>query len=234
MNPKIANLIAIEIGILIGLMSWLTYSRFPSTEPGTEARMQESAATPVTTVAPAFEASNQRPSTVDYSAEREQARLMAERSASLASLQRYYQAIATEPYTRSGLDNSSIAVDTPSYTAAEQPAEDLAPPQTVIYYAQPIQTVVFSNPRRSRDRCRSVPDPGTNRTITHQCPSRENPHQIDTRVVSFPKTDASSPLPPQGVNPRGNVRQTGVTGSQQKRVAGPGSPGAARRSLSVP
>ena len=30
MNPKIANLIAIETGILVGLMSWLTYSHFPA------------------------------------------------------------------------------------------------------------------------------------------------------------------------------------------------------------
>ena len=95
MNPKIANLIAIETGILVGLMSWLTYSRFPSTEPRTSAEMREgivapvAAVAPVTTVAPAFEASNQRPSTVDYSAEREQARIMAERSVSLASLPRY-------------------------------------------------------------------------------------------------------------------------------------------------
>ena len=153
MSPKIANLIAIETGLLVGLMSWLTYSHFPSSEPHPAAGMQESNAASVRTVAPPSEAISQRPSTADYNAEREQARLMAERSVSLASRQRYEQAIATEPYV------SSTAADSPSYAEVNQepavvPTDYLESPQTVIY-AQPI--VVFSNPRRFANRCRSRP-----------------------------------------------------------------------------
>src|SRR5205814_4855237 len=114
MNPKVANLIAIEAGILIGLMSWLTYSHYPSAETRSAAGMQKSNAGSVRTVAPPSEAISQRPSTAEYNAEREQARLMAERSVSLASRQRYEQAIATEPYV------SSIAADSPSYSEVNQ------------------------------------------------------------------------------------------------------------------
>ena len=231
MNPKVANFIAIEAGILIGLMSWLTYSHFPSSEPRTEARMQESNVGPVRTVAPQSEAINQRLSTADYNAEREQARLMAERSVSLASRQRYEQAIATEPYV------SSIAADSPSYSEVNQepavvPTDYLESPQTVIY-AQPI--VVFSNPRRFANRCRSTRPPNcAPPPITHQCPDRRNLHPNDTRVVVGPNISAPPFPPTQGSRARENVRQTGVTGGQQKRTAVPGSAGAGQRSVSVP
>ena len=230
MSPKIANLIAIEIGILVGLMCWLTYSRFPSVEPHAAAGMQESNTGSVRTVAPPSETINQRPSTADYNAEREQARLMAERAVSLASLQRYDQAIATEPYV------SSIPADSSFYPEAEQeqavvPSDYLESPQTVIY-TEPI--VVFSNGRRFGNRFRSTHHPGAvNPTFTRQCPDRRNSHPSDPRIMSGPVV-STPPPPSEGFKPRGPVRQAGVTGSQQKRVAFPGSPGVTRRSLSVP
>src|SRR5205814_8935046 len=156
MNPKVANLIAIEAGILIGLMSWLTYSHYPSAETRSAAGMQKSDAGSVRTVAPPSEAISQRPSTAEYNPEREQARLMAERSVSLASLQRYNQAaVAAEPYV------SSIPADSPSYSEAEQEQavvpSDYASPQSVIYAEQ---FVVFSNRHRFANRCRSTRRPG--------------------------------------------------------------------------
>jgi hypothetical protein len=228
MNLKLANLIVVQFGIFVGVMSWLAYSHLPSAKPRSAAEMQEITA-PIETGAPAFEARNQRPSNVDYSADREQARLMAERSVSLASLQRYDQAIATEPYV------NSIAADSPSYPEAEQEQavvpSDYASPQSVIY-AQ--QIVVFSNRRRFANRCRSTPRPGAvNPTLAHQCPDRRNSHPSDPRVVSAP--NVSTPPPPaEGFKPREPVRQTVVTGIQQKRGTFPGLAGAARRSLSVP
>jgi hypothetical protein len=233
MNLKLANLIVVQFGIFIGVMSWLAYSRVPSAKPPAATEMQEITA-PIATGAPAFEARNQRPSNVDYNAEREQARLMAERS---ASLQSYYRAIAPEPYV------SSIPADSPSYAEAEQePAvvpSDYGSPQSIVY-VQPVQTVVFSNRRPFANRCRSTPHRGAPPTISHQCPDRRNSHPSDPRIVSAPNVsppspNVSTPSPrAEGFKPREPVRQTPVTGSQQKRVAFPGSPGAARRSLSVP
>jgi hypothetical protein len=211
-------------------MSWLVYSRLPSPEPRTAEEMQES------TVAPIFEPRSPHPYAVDYIAGRERAQPA--HKAEATTEQQYYQEIATEPYANSGLNNGSVAVDSPSYAEVDQepavvPSDYPASPQTVVY-AQPVQIVVFSNSRRFVNRCRSTPYPGALRTITHQCPDRGNSHLNDTRVVSCPNVSTPSCPPTQGPRPRGTVRQSGVTGSQQKRVAFPGLPGAARRSLSVP
>lgn len=209
MNPKIANLIAAELGILIGLMSWLAYSRLPSAGPSSQARVPESLAAPVTAVASALVSSNQRPSNVssnsDYSGEREQARLMAERS---ASLQSYYRMIATESNTSSEAESGSVAVETPSYSTADQsavvPAEDYVPLPTFLYYAEPIaiQNVVFANDRSFRNRGRSMSRPGAIGTIPRRCPDRRNPNPNDARIVAHPNPGPPPGQPAQGVRPR--------------------------------
>src|ERR1700730_608224 len=117
MNLKVANLIAVELGILIGLMSWLVYSRFPSTVPRPAAEMRENAVAPVASVS---EQGNQRPDTVDYRPDREQAQPVVEQPA--LTSRRYQQEIAPQPYASSGLENGSIAVDSPSYAEADQEA----------------------------------------------------------------------------------------------------------------
>jgi hypothetical protein len=240
MNPKIANLIAIELGILIGLVSWLTYSRFPSAEPRTSAEMRESSVAPVTAAAPGFQPRSQRPYAVDYSADRERAQPADEQPAQWE--QSYYQSIAPQRYARSAVATDSIAVDSPSYAETyQEPAavssDDLATPQTVVY-SQPIQTIVyqpiqvvgFSNPRRFVNRCRSTPPlNGVPATITHPCPDRGNSHLSDTRVVSGPNVSTPPCPPTQGPRPRGAVSQAVVTGGEQKRVAFPASSGTARR-----
>ena len=231
MNPRIANLIAIETGILIGLMSWLVYSRFPSPEPRTAEETQESTAARFTKVAPVSKPENQRPYAVAYHADRERSRPVEEQPAQLA--QSYYQEIAAQPYANSAPDNGSIAVDSPSYAEVEQeqaavPSDYLESPQTVIY-AQPAQFVVFSNRRRFANRFRSMPLRGVFNPITQQRPDRRNSPLSDPRMVSGPNVSTPSP-PAEGFRPRETVRQTGVTGSQQKRVGSPASPGMARRS----
>ena len=232
MNPKVANLIAVELGILIGIMSWLAYSRFPSAEPRTATRMQEGALNPVATVADVFEPGN----TVDYETDHEPAQPVDEEAAPIAP--EYDQEIVTQPYTSSGLGNGYVAADSPSYAEVDQestvvPPDYMASPQIVVY-AQPTQIVLFSNPRRVTNRCRSIPRHGAVNPITHRCPDRRNSPLSDTTIASGPNVSTPSCPPIQGPRPRGTVRQSVVTGSQQKRVAFPGSPGAARRSLSVP
>jgi hypothetical protein len=237
MNLKVANLIAVELGILIGLMSWLVYSRFPSPEPRTAAEIQENTVAPVATVASVSEPENQRPDTADYRADRERAQPFAEQPA-LTSRRSAQETVAPQPYASSGLENGLIAVDSPSYAEADQEAavgspEYVVSPQTVVY-AQPAQIVVFSNPRRFANRCRSTPRHGAFNPIAHQCPDRGNSPLADTRIVSGPNVSTPSCPPTERFGPRGTVRQSGVTGSQQKRVAFPASPRAALRSLSVP
>src|ERR1700686_152557 len=113
MNLKVANVIAVELAILIGLISWMVFSRLPSAEPGASEEIQESTAEPVATVAPVLEARNEPPATVDSSADRERARRRDEQAAPRS--QEYVQEIAAPPYANAGLENGAIAADSPSY-----------------------------------------------------------------------------------------------------------------------
>jgi hypothetical protein len=230
-NPKIANLIAIETGILVGLMSWLIYSRFPSPEPRTQERPPDS----VVAFAPVFKPGDQRPQAADYSADREGAQPMAEQTAqgardySALAAQLYYQQIAPRRYASSGLENDSIVADAPSSTEmAQAPAElspeDVAAPQTVAYaqptqfVAYPVDTVVFSNSRSFGNRFRSTRHPGALNATTHRRPNRGGPHQNIFEVVpgQIPNAPSCRPIvagqipsapscqPTQGFRPRGN------------------------------
>lgn len=245
MNLKVANLLVVQFGIFIGVMSWLVYSHFQSAEPRIADEMRENGVAPITTVARGFEPGNQRPYAVDYGAERERAQPVDEQPAQWE--QSYYQSIAPRRYARSAVVDGSLSVDSPSYAEPyQEPAvvssDDLETPETVAYSQpiqtivyQPIQVVAFPNRRHFGNRCRPTTPlncaPGT---IRHQPPERRNPRASDTRVVASPNVSTPPGPPTQGFAPREPVRQTGVTGSQQKRVAFPGSPGATRRALSVP
>lgn len=230
MNPKIANLIAIEAGILVGLMSWLTYSRLPSNEARPPAEMRESSVAPVkgaapaTAAAPAFASSNQLSSAGEYSPEREQARLMAERAASLES---YYRTVAAQSYTRSAVQSGSIPADSPSYSEVNQEpaaasADYQTPAQTVIYYAPPITTVVVDNSRPFRNRRSAQRFNGAQPPIARQHPNRIRD--------SFPPPPPV-PLPPR-VKPPGVFSPPVVTGGgQPKKIPLPESPGTSRRQV---
>ncbi len=212
MNLKAANIIVVELGILIGLMSWLAYSRFPSTEPRTAAeKLQESTAAPVATVASVSEPGKQRPSTIDYRTDPEQARLVAEQQA----LTRYQQEIAPRPYASSRAVNGSIAADSLSYAELDQEqavasSEEVASPQTVAYvqptqivvYPQPAQIIVFSNPRRFANRCRSTSHSDVLLPITNRCPDKGESNLNRRGMV--PRRDAGAPScrPIQGFRPR--------------------------------
>lgn len=230
MNPKVANLIAAELGILIGIMSWLAYSRFPSAEPPAAAEVKGRMVNSIPPDAPLLQPRSPRPYTVDYRADRERARPVNEQSASMA--QEYDQEIATQPYANSGLDNGSIAEASPAYTAVDQqpaavPADYQESPQIV--NTQVVQIAAYSNFRGFPNRCRPAHHHGAINPIVQQCPDRGNSPVSGPRIVSGPNVNPPSGPPAQGPRTRGPVRQSGVTGSQQKRVAFPASPGPARR-----
>jgi hypothetical protein len=168
MNPKIANLIAIETGILVGLMSWLVYSQFPSRESRNASEMRERAVSPFAPVAPVVRPRNQLPGTVAYTADGQQVQLVDEYAAQPAPV--YYRTVAAGTYTRPGFNNGTIAVQSPSYAEVDQepaaaPVDYAAYTQPVVYaqptqlvvYNEPAPTVVFSNSRRFPNRGRSIP-----------------------------------------------------------------------------
>jgi hypothetical protein len=193
MNLKAANIIAVELAILIALMSWLVYSRFPPVERRSGTETQESNGAPGAAVAFLSEPGDQRSSTVGYRPD-QQAQLAAEQQA----LIRYQQEITPRRYARAGLMNGVIAADSPSDTEADQEQalvspDDAASPQTVAYvqpaqvveypqpvqtivYSQPSQIVVFSTPRRFANRCRPASHAGALPPMANRCRDSRKPH----------------------------------------------------------
>lgn len=205
MNLKVANLVAIQFGVFIGMMSWLIYSRLPSAEPRTTAEMHERRVTPFTTVSPVFERRNQRPPPVDSETDQERPQPVDEEVAPTA--EEYDQETATQPYTSSGPGNGYVAADSPSYAAVDQEQPVVSPayvgaPQIVVY-PQPLQVVAFSNSRRFANRFRSTLHSGSPMTTDHRRPDRGQ-FRGDEGVAPRAHPDAPSSRPGQGFRPRGN------------------------------
>ena len=181
---KVANLVAIQFGVLVGIMSWLAYSRFESAEPRIAAvEMRKRPVDSVAAVAPISDLGNQLPRALDYGADREQDQPIGEQPAPAAqqysaeavqqytalAAQQYYQQIAPRRYASSRVENRSVAADSLSYAEvnrepavvpadyveSSQPIEYTQPAQ-IVYY-QPVQYVVFSHPLRFAKRCRPTP-----------------------------------------------------------------------------
>lgn len=217
MNLKVANLIAIQLGIFVGIMSWLAYSRLESAEPRIATELQERAVKPVAPAAPGIKADDQRPDAADDRADRDEAPPTAEQPApamhqySEAAVQRYsdlaaqlyYQQIAPRRYVSSGLQNGPVVTEAPSYTEVEQaPAvvADEPAPQTVAYveptqvvvYPQP-QFIVFSNSRRFANRCRPAsPVIGAQMARTHRRTDRSRSHLSGSRDFESPAAPSAA------------------------------------------
>src|SRR5438552_10143675 len=97
MSSKIANLIALELAVLIALMAWLAFSRLPSVRQQTAAEEPERATGSFATVTPILKSRHQRGDGVDYRADR-------------AGTQQ-----EGEPYTNSDLNDGLVTESSPSY-----------------------------------------------------------------------------------------------------------------------
>jgi len=247
MNPKVVNLIALELGVLIALTAWLSYSQFPFRESRSAAKRDVSSGVPAAPPLSDVEAGNQSPDNEVNYADTEQGRRAQE--AQVAAEERYAREIAPKRYVNSTTYNR--AVNAPAYTEAyQQPAvlssdEGTAPqgvvyaqPTQVIAYAEPIQTIVFfNNTRRCRDRERSKHCIGLPPAITPQCPDRRGLQVNHPRIVPPPVAiTPPAPILPVPRSQSVNARQTGATGVQQdatqpKRVSFVASQGTAGRSV---
>lgn len=218
MNLKVANLIAIQLGIFVGIMSWLAYSRLESTPPRIAAELQERAAKPAGPVGPGMKADDQRRDAVDDGADRDEPQSTAEQPApvmqheySVAAVQQnsalaaqlYYRQIAPRRYASSGLQNSPAVAEAPAYAPVEQePAvgADYSEPQPVAYvepaqivvYPQP-QFVVFANSRRFGNRCRpTTHTPGTPLANAHRRLDRPRSHLNDSSAFENPPSPSAA------------------------------------------
>jgi hypothetical protein len=163
MNLRVSNLIAVELAILIALMSWMVFSGFPFAERRTSPKIQESAAEPDTTIARLSEVRSERLATIDPSAVR--ARVRPQDQQPIAMPQQYVQQIAPQAYANPVYANAAIPAEAPTY-AYEEPvvapsdyatSDDsiaYAEPAPVLVYPAPYQIIVFSNPHRFANRHR--------------------------------------------------------------------------------
>lgn len=202
MNVKVANLVAVQFGVLLGIVSWLAYSRFESAEPRIAAvEVRESPA--AAAVAPISDLGSQVTRALDSDADREQDQSIGEQPAPAApshqyspeavqqytalAAQQYYRQIAPRRYASAGVTSTSAPV-APAYTeVAQEPAavsSDYVEPLQTVAYAEPAQVVayqpqfiVFSNQRRFANRCRPTLQPRAVTPITHRGPGRGGPHQ---------------------------------------------------------
>jgi hypothetical protein len=181
MNLKVANLVAVQFGVFVGIMSWLAYSQLPLNELRSAAERREPPAAPVATLASASSPGDQSSQTVDYRPDQEQTEPIAEPPApamhqysaaavqqyTALAAQQYYQQIAPRRYASSGGGSGYIAAAAPSYAEVEQEpaaipdypaAETVAyvQPAQIVAYPQP-QFVVFSDSPRFANRCRPAP-----------------------------------------------------------------------------
>jgi len=218
MNLKVANLVAIQLGIFVGIMSWLAYSRLESAEPRSAVEARKTAVESVAPARPVTKTEEQGPSAVDHQADRDEAPPNTEQPApvmlheyspaavqqnSALAAQLYYQQIAPRRYASSGLENAPIVAKAPSYTEVEQaPAvvQDDAAPQTVAYveptqvvvYPQP-QFIVFSNFRRFANRCRPTsPVIGPHTARTHRRTDRPRPQLNSSTDFESPATPSAA------------------------------------------
>jgi hypothetical protein len=165
MNLKVSNLIAVELAILIALMSWMVFSRSPSAEPRTSPEILESSAEPDTTIARLSEVRSERPAPIDPSADRPRVRPQDQQP--IAVPQQYVQQIAPQAYANPVYANAAIPAEAPAYTESyEEPvvapsdyatSDDsiaYAEPAPVLIYPAPYQIIVFPNPHRFANRNR--------------------------------------------------------------------------------
>jgi hypothetical protein len=214
MNLKVVNLVAVQFGMFLGIVSWLAYSQLPSGEPRTTAEVRKPMAERMPTFASASNPAEQRSQTVEDRAVQEQTQPVAEQPVvpvvpheySPAAVQRYselaaqqyYQQIAPRRYASAGLANTSFAAVAPSYAeVAPEPmavqSDDPTPetvayvqPTQVVVYQQP-QFVVFNNSRRFANRCRSTPPIiGTPLANAHRRLNRPRSHLIGSTGFEKP------------------------------------------------
>ncbi len=139
MSSKVANLIAVELGVLIAIMAWLAFSNLRSVQTPAIARQPTRLVDSFANVAPMRKARPRLPAPVDYRAD-----LAPETQPEEEQLRQaapiYEEAIATEPSLDSGLDAGYITATSPAYAVVE-PQPLLASPDC--YYPPVNQYLVY-------------------------------------------------------------------------------------------
>ncbi|MGH8091990.1 MAG: hypothetical protein ACREIF_00760 [Chthoniobacterales bacterium] len=142
MSSKIANVIALELGIVIAVLSWLAFSNVSSVKRRTPAPAEQSRT--FATVTPLLKAGSQAGYGVDYRAYQD----AQDNEDQAAAPQQDDQEAGTEPYDNSGVDQSVVGATSPAGVGI-YPEPVLTEPDCFVspydQYSQPAEIIVISN-----------------------------------------------------------------------------------------
>ncbi len=158
MNSRVANVIAIELGLLIAVLVWLAIYRLPSVPVHLASEEQARTDGSVATLAPLLKPRSQN----FYADGAGRGGSMQAAEELMPTAPEYVQELATEPYDSSDYADDFVAEASPSYAAVEQvpalnsPGCYAAPVGQIVTFIQPRPIVVFSNTRLIRRPNRST------------------------------------------------------------------------------
>ena len=152
MNTKVANVIAVELGILIVILAWLAFSNFSRVKQPTLAGEQEPADSSFATVTSLPRPANPRYSAADYFTDQQRQQLAAQRQAQTLQYgtMQYDQPLAPAPDTSAYAENSVTTGTSPYYAGVyPQPVtspDSIAwPYDPVLVYPPTSEIIVISN-----------------------------------------------------------------------------------------
>lgn len=206
MSNKVANLIAVELAVLIALMAWRAFSNLRSVQAPALAQEPSCVVDSFATVVPVRQ--TRLPAPVDYRADL--APEPAPEEAPPQFVQEYEQTIADEPYV--DLDAGDATATSPSYAAVEpeplfaSPDCLFAPVDRFVVYPQSTAFVVISNSRNVVRRPRPpIHQNNANPTVMQRRPLVSPPSRGGGRsVVPRQKSRLHFPRPNQKPGPRQN------------------------------
>jgi len=141
MNTKVADVIAVELGILVVILAWLAFSNFSRVKQPTLAEEQEPADSSFATVTSLPQPANPRHSAADYFTDQQRQQLAAQRQAQTLQYgtMQYDQQLPPAPDTSADADDSVTTGTSPDY-AGVYPQYD-----PVLVYPPTSEIIVISN-----------------------------------------------------------------------------------------
>ena len=152
MNTKVANVIAVELGILIVILAWLAFSNFFRVKQRALAEAQAPADSSFATVTSLPRSANLRYSAADYFTDQQRQQLAAQRQAQTLQYgtMQYDQQLAPAPYSGADVDDS-LSTGTSPYYADDYPQPVTSPDSIgwpydpVLVYPPTSEIIVISN-----------------------------------------------------------------------------------------
>lgn len=222
MKTKVANVIAVELGILIVILAWLAFSNFSRVKQPTLAEEQEPADSSFATVTSLPWPANPRHSAADYFTDQQRQQLAAQRQAQTLQYgtMQYDQQLASAPAPDTSANaDDSVTTGTSPYYAGVYPQPVTSPDSfawpydPVLVYPPTSEIIVISNAqafvRREAPRFARPP-----MTVVHRRPpggggaqfqapgSRFRPSPARWGVISRRTANPRSFRPSAGLRPR--------------------------------